>query len=60
MLAVLTAVVSEATAADAVNGETIAATDGCDLVFFPFFFLFVVVCGEILEVHLASGYSTIR
>ena len=43
VLAVLTAVVAEATAADVVTGETIAATDGDDVVFSPFFFLFVVV-----------------
>ena len=49
VLAVLTAVVEEATSADAVTGETIAATDGDDVVFFPFFFLFVVVRGAIFR-----------
>ena len=43
VLAVLTAVASEVTAADAVTGETISATDRDAVVFFPFFFLFVVV-----------------
>ena len=47
VLAVLTAVVADATVADAMTGETIAATDGGAVVFFPFFFLIVVVCGEI-------------
>ena len=56
VLAVLKAVVEEATVADAVNGYTIAATDRDAVVFFPLFFLFVVVRG----VHLASGSSTIR
>ena len=49
VLAVLTVVVAEATDADAVTGETIAATDGDAMVFFPFFFLFVVVCGAIFR-----------
>ena len=49
MLAVFTAVVAEATAADAVTGETISATDRDNVVFFPFFFLFVVVCGAIIR-----------
>ena len=49
VLAVLTAVVAEATAADAVTGETIAATEENSLVLFPFFFLFVVVCGAMLR-----------
>ena len=47
VLAVLTAVVAEETATDAVTGETITSTDGCAVVFFTFFFLFVVVCGAI-------------
>ena len=46
---VLTAVVAEATAADSVTEETIAATYGDDVVFFSFFFLFVVVRGEIFR-----------
>ena len=49
VLAVLTAVVTEATAADAVTGENIAATDGDAVVFFSLFFLFVVVRGEIFR-----------
>ena len=49
VLAVLTVVVTEATAADAVTGETITATDGDDVVFFSLFFLFVVVRGEIFR-----------
>ena len=49
VLTVFTVVVAEATAVDAVTGETIAATDGDDVVFFPFFFLFVVVCGAIFR-----------
>ena len=56
VLAVLAAVVTEVTVADAATGETITATDRDAVVFFPFFFLFVVVRG----VHLASGSSTIR
>ena len=43
VLVVLTAVVEEVTAADAVTGKTIAATDRDAVVFFTFFFLFVVV-----------------
>ena len=46
---VLTAVVAEATAADSVTEETIAATDGDDVVFFPFFLLFVVLRREIFR-----------
>ena len=46
VLAVLTAMVADATAADAVTWDTIAATEGYDVVFFPFLFLFVVVRGE--------------
>ena len=49
VLAVLTAVVAEETAADAVTGETIAATDGDAVVFFYLFFLFVVVRGAIFR-----------
>ena len=49
LLAVLTAVVAEATATDAVTGETIAATDGDAVVFFPLFFLSVVVHGAIFR-----------
>ena len=49
VLAVLIAVVAEATSADAVTVETIAATDGYAMVFFPFLFLFVVVRGEIFR-----------
>ena len=45
----MTAVVAEATATDAVTGETIAATDGDAVVFFPFFFLSVVVHGAIFR-----------
>ena len=44
VLELLTAVVAEANAADAVTGETITATDGDAVVFFPFSFLFVMVC----------------
>ena len=47
VLSVLTVVVADATAADAVTAETIAATHGDDGVFFPFIFLFVMVCGAI-------------
>ena len=43
LLALLTAVVAEANAADAVNGEIIESTDGDAVVLFPLFFLFVVV-----------------
>ena len=43
VLSVLTVVLAEATAADAVTGDTIAATDRDAGVFFPFLFLFVVV-----------------
>ena len=50
VLAVFTAMVADATAADAVTGDTIAATDGCDVVLFPFLFLFVVVRREIFRV----------
>ena len=46
VLEVLAAVVAEATVADAVTGETIVTIDGDDVVFFPLFFLFVVVRGE--------------
>ena len=49
VFSVLTAMAEEATAADAVTGETIAATDGDDVVFFLFFFLFVVVHGAIFR-----------
>ena len=49
VLALLTAVVAEATAADAVTGETIAATDVDAVVFFPFFFFLVIVRGAILR-----------
>ena len=49
VLAVLTAGVAEATAVDAVTGETIAATDGDAVVFFPLIFLFVVVRREIFR-----------
>ena len=49
VLAELTAVATEATDADAVTGETITATDRDAVVFFPFFFLFVVVCVEIFR-----------
>ena len=45
VLALLIVVVSEATAADVVSGEAIAATDGDAVLFFPFIFLFVVVRG---------------
>ena len=51
VLAELTAVVTEATDADAVTGETITATDRDAVVFFPFFFLFMVVHGEIFRVE---------
>ena len=34
---------------DEVNGETIVATDGDAVFFFPFFLLFVVVRGEIFR-----------
>ena len=47
VITVLTAVVADVTAADAVTGETIVATDGDTVVFLPFFFLFMVVRGEI-------------
>ena len=47
VLLVLKEVASEATAAAEVTGETIAATDGDAVVFFPLFFLFVVVRGAI-------------
>ena len=49
VLAVLTAVVTEVTAANAVTGETIEATDRDAVVFFPFCFLFVVVRGAIFR-----------
>ena len=49
VLAVLTAGVAEATAVDAVTGETIAATEENSVVLFPFFFLFVVVRGAIFR-----------
>ena len=49
VLAVLTAVVTESTAADAVTGETISATDGDSVVFYPFFFFFGVVHGAIFR-----------
>ena len=49
VLAVLTEVVEEATAADAVTEETITTTYGDDVVFFPFFLFFVVVRGEIFR-----------
>ena len=49
VLAVLTAVVAEAISADAVTGDTSVDIDGDDGVFFPFFFLFVVVCGAIFR-----------
>ena len=49
VIAVLAAVVAEATAADAETRETIADTDGDAVVFFPLFFLFVVVCGAIFR-----------
>ena len=49
VLALLTAVVAEATDADAVTGQTITATDGDAVVFFPFFPLSVVVRGAILR-----------
>ena len=49
VLEILTAVVAEATAADAVTGDTISATDGDDVVFFPFFLMFMVVSGEIFR-----------
>ena len=60
VLAILAVAAVEETAADAVTMETTAATDGDAVVFFPFFFLFVVVRKEISEVHLTSGSSTIR
>ena len=43
VLSVLTVVLAEATFADAVTRETIASTNGDAGVFFPFFFLFVMV-----------------
>ena len=49
VLAVLTVVVVEATSTDAVNGDTIAATDRDAVVFLLFFFLFVVVRGAIFR-----------
>ena len=49
VLEVLTVVVAEATAADALTRGTIAATDGDAVAFFPYFFLFVVVRGEIFR-----------
>ena len=49
VLAVLTAVVADATVADAMTGETIAATDRDAVVFFPLFFLFLVVRGAIFR-----------
>ena len=49
VLAVLIAVVAEGTAADAVTGDAIAATDGDAVVFFPLFFLLVMVCGAIFR-----------
>ena len=49
VLAVLTAVVEEATDVDAVTGDTIAATDGDAVVFFPFFFLFTAICRVIFR-----------
>ena len=59
VLALLTAVVAEVTAADAVTGESIAATEGDAGVFFPFFSCLWWFTGKISEVHLASGSSTI-
>ena len=49
VLALLPEVMTEETDADAVTGETIAATDGNAVLFFPLFFLFVVVSGEIFR-----------
>ena len=49
VLLVLKEVAAEATAAAEVTGETIAATDGDAVVFFPLFFLFVVVRGAIFR-----------
>ena len=49
VLAVFAALVAEVTAVDAVTGETIAATDGDSEVFFPFFFLIVMVSGAIFR-----------
>ena len=59
MLALLTAVVTEATAAYAVTGETIAVTDRNDVVFIPIFSCSWWFAGQFSEVHLASGSSTI-
>ena len=60
VLAVLTAVVAEATAADAVTGETITATDGDKWYSSPYFSFSWWFAGKFPEVHLASGTSTIR